>query len=128
MGDAAVRPDEIELTFRPSPDEPADGAEYQGVLLEAERELRARGAAARPIEFRQDDVNAVVTHSGQWIVPLGAAAIAAVGHVAAEWLKARQGRKVKVGAVEAPTIKELEQALKLAAQHRESASGPGGAP
>jgi hypothetical protein len=104
----------MEIAFLPAPDE---GSLYQETvqrdLNAATSQLTGPGISHR--RFTQDSIDVVTINLGEVIIKLGIGVITGVASVAAAWLHARAGRKlrIKIGdiEVEAGTPKELKGLL-----------------
>jgi hypothetical protein len=119
--------DQIELTLLRAPDDSLQFSdEHQAELHEVQEGLRKGGLQVTGIAAHP----AGDTHLGQFVITLGPPVIAAVTAVAVTWVRARNGRKVrlKFGGVEAEarTPEEIGELLKRVAEFRDNKQKPGG--
>jgi hypothetical protein len=119
--------DQIELSLVRSPDDPPPfGDDHQAELSGIQERLRKGGLQVSGIAAHP----AGDTHLGQFVITLGPPVIAAVTAVAVAWVRARNGRKVRVKfggvEVEAQTPEEIGDLLKRVAEFKDNKQKPGG--
>jgi hypothetical protein len=121
MDAAIIEPNpKIRLRLIPAPDDlPLSSREYQKELADFAKSLREQGIQFSDRAFAFDALDAAGGQSGEFtlVVTTIASFITGAAAVTGAWLHAKGGRKVhvKYGDVEAdaPTVKELEKALRL---------------